>query len=148
MRKQQRVWLKEHTTQESIPAMDSTRPSSGVVAFINYAKKHRKLRTGKVIDIGCGKGRNAVYLAELGYSVVATDYIDEALTITKKLAKKRKIADKVSTTNIDIANKWPFQDEYFDLAVDSFSSIDIETFNGRQTYRDEMFRTLKTEDWL
>ena len=38
---------------------------------------------------------------------------------------------------------WQFQDNFFDLAIDCFTSIDIETQSGRESYRNEMFRTLK-----
>jgi hypothetical protein len=39
--------------------------------------------------------------------------------------------------------KWRIGDNFFDIAVDSFSSIDIETREGREVCRNEMYRTLK-----
>ncbi|MBI3342424.1 hypothetical protein HY024_04860, partial [Candidatus Curtissbacteria bacterium] len=50
---------------------------------------------------------------------------------------------KVKTFNCSIDSKWPFKENFFDYALDCFSSIDIETKNGREIYRREMFRTLK-----
>jgi hypothetical protein len=38
---------------------------------------------------------------------------------------------------------WDIEDDFFDIALDSFSSIDIETREGREKCRDEMYRTLK-----
>ena len=39
-----------------------------------YLKKNIKLLDGKtVVDIGCGNGRNSVYMKNLGYDVVAID---------------------------------------------------------------------------
>ena len=143
MRKQQKIWQKEHTVKENIPAMNDTEPSSGVVTFIDYIKKHQLFTPGVAIDIGCGKGRNAVYLARQGYAVEAIDYIDEALAETRILAKENNVTDKVHIKNVEIDRPWPFDDERFDIAIDSFSSIDIETREGRKTYRDEMCRTLK-----
>jgi tellurite methyltransferase len=40
-----------------------------------YLKKNVKLfpERGKVLDIGCGNGRNSKYMIELGYDVIAVD---------------------------------------------------------------------------
>lgn len=35
---------------------------------------------GRVLELGCGQGRNAIYLAGRGYSVDAVDFSPEAIT--------------------------------------------------------------------
>jgi 2-polyprenyl-3-methyl-5-hydroxy-6-metoxy-1,4-benzoquinol methylase len=44
-----------------------------------------RLRTGKVLDVGCGAGTNAIYLAKQGFRVKAIDLAPHAI----KLAKQR-----------------------------------------------------------
>lgn len=39
----------------------------------------RLLTAGRVLELGCGNGRNAVYLASRGYQVDAVDYSQEAI---------------------------------------------------------------------
>lgn len=144
MRKQQAIWLQEHTDQAALPTMANVEPASGVVIFADWLREQGVRYEGRAIDIGCGKGRNSTYLASLGYEVWAVDYIEPALDRAKKLAEERGVNGDIHFLQAEIDSHWNFDDNYFDIAVDSFSSIDIETKGGRKTYRDEMYRTLKT----
>lgn len=143
MRKQQQIWHDEHTHQSTLPRMANVEPASGVELFTDYLQKHGFVLSGKAVDIGAGKGRNSVYLASLGFEVWALDYIQSAITAAEQLAKSKGVIDNIHFQLSEIDTAWQFDDAFFDIAIDSFSSIDIETKSGRETYRDEMFRTLK-----
>jgi SAM-dependent methyltransferase len=142
VRKQQQIWLDEHTKQTTLPTMAHVDPTSGVVFFADFLKSE-DIRSGRVVDIGAGKGRNSVYLAEQGFEVYGLEYIKEAIGVAKTLAKSRDVSNKVHFQLCEMDKPWEFDDEFFDIAVDSFSSIDIETKDGREMCRDEMYRTLK-----
>ena len=43
---------------------------------------------GRALDIGCGQGVQAVYLAQQGFSVDAVDFVPEALVATKTRAER------------------------------------------------------------
>src|SRR5262249_62112094 len=45
------------------------------------------LPPGRALDLACGAGRNAVWLAERGWNVTAGDYSDVGLAIARELAK-------------------------------------------------------------
>ncbi len=45
----------------------------------------------KLLDVGCGEGRDAVFFAKNGYDVTAFDSSDHGIEKTKKLAKKNNI---------------------------------------------------------
>lgn len=137
--KQKEIWEKEHTEKSALPSLASQDPSSGVVSFVDYLNSHEFKFSGKLIDIGCGKGRNAIYLARLGYEVYAVDYIKIALDQAKKMAGTLN----VNCLKMRIDKTWQFKDNFFDIALDCFSSIDIETAKGRIVCRNEMLRTLK-----
>lgn len=143
MRKQQKIWQQEHGMVSTLPAMAKVEPSSGVVAFVEYLKKHKAEPALKAVDIGCGKGRNTIYLAKLGFDVYAMDFIELALQHTRERAEKEGVKKNVHLIKTEIDKNWPFESNYFDIAIDSFSSIDIETKEGREVYRKELYRTLK-----
>ncbi|HEY4964340.1 MAG TPA: class I SAM-dependent methyltransferase [Candidatus Saccharimonadales bacterium] len=143
MRRQQQVWLDEHTNPDSLPAMNRERAGSGVIAFVEHLKSLDVPISGKALDIGCGKGRNSIYLATVGYHVFAIDYIGPALDIAKEFAIREKVPNKIDFIQAEMDASWQFEDNFFDVSVDCFSSIDIETKTGRETYRDEFYRTLK-----
>lgn len=143
MRKQQQIWHDEHTNQGTLPTMANVEPASGVVLFTDYLKEHSIALSGKAVDVGAGKGRNSVHLANLGFEVWALEYIEPAITAAKQLAETNAVANKIHFELAEVDTTWRIADSFFDVAVDSFSSIDIETKAGREKCRDEMYRTLK-----
>ncbi len=143
MRNQQAVWQREHSNKTELPSMANTTPATGVVQFVEWLDRHNIELQGRAIDIGCGKGRNSIYLASTGLDIWGVDYIEAALTKAKELAANKGVSDECTFIEAAVDEPWQFDDDFFDVAIDSFSSIDIETRAGRETYRDEMFRTLR-----
>lgn len=144
MRKQQQIWQQEHEQEATLPGIGlKQEPSSFVRLFVEYLKK-KNVNQGKAIDIGCGKGRNAIYLAREGYEVYAIDYIESAVHDLKRLTKEAHLENKISAYTEAMDQPWSFEDNFFDIAVDCFSSIDVETKKGREIYKKELFRTLKS----
>ena len=47
---------------------------------------------GPVLDLACGSGRAAVWLAERGYRVTGIDWQQEALALGSRLATSRKVS--------------------------------------------------------
>ncbi|MFI6043957.1 class I SAM-dependent methyltransferase [Nocardia sp. NPDC051321] len=47
--------------------------------------------TGPVLDVGCGSGENALYVASLGFSVLGVDVAETALAIARDRAAERGI---------------------------------------------------------
>lgn len=144
MRKQQQIWNEEHASQATLPSMADAEPSSAVLRFADWLKTRNITSPARIIDIGCGKGRNSVYMAGFGHEIYAVDYIESALNVARELAENRSVSDKIHFELAELDRQWKYDDNFFDIAIDSFSSIDIETKEGRETYRDEMFRTLKS----
>ena len=143
MRKQEQIWEREHREQKALPRLNSVEPYSGIVSFAEYLTNQQLEPPRKVVDIGCGKGRNAIYLATIGYEVYGLDYISFAIDATHQLAERKNISDRVHLHRVEIDKPWPFTAHFFDIAIDCFSSINIETAEGRSVYMQEMYRTLK-----
>jgi 2-polyprenyl-3-methyl-5-hydroxy-6-metoxy-1,4-benzoquinol methylase len=72
-----------------------TEPNSYLVSVVNRIPK------GKVLSLGEGEGRNAVYLASLGYNVTAVYSSDVGLAKARQLAKDRGV--KITTVTADLA---------------------------------------------
>jgi SAM-dependent methyltransferase len=49
------------------------------------------LQTGRALDLGCGEGRNAVWLAERGWHVTAVDFSEVGLEKARQLAGARNV---------------------------------------------------------
>ena len=45
----------------------------------------------KVLDIGCGEGKDAVYMARQGYDVYAFDITENGIAKTKRMAKENNV---------------------------------------------------------
>jgi ubiquinone/menaquinone biosynthesis C-methylase UbiE len=140
---QKNIWEKEHSSAVMLPSLAQEGPSSSVVMLIDYARENNITFGKRVVDIGCGKGRNALYLAEQGYSVYGFDYVAYAVECAQKRAARIHCSDRVTFAVGDMDRQWNFPDNYFDLAIDSYSSIDIESAAGRNIYKQELLRTLK-----
>jgi tellurite methyltransferase len=60
-----------------------TEPNSGVYQVLQQLPLTRRL---KLLDIGCGEGRDAVFFARNGYEVTGIDVSDAGIEKTKRLA--------------------------------------------------------------
>lgn len=82
-----------------------TRPSElcdRLLSFIPVSEQARTL----LADIGCGEGRNAVYMAERGFNVLAIDSSEIALKKVKTMAHSRGVVIRTSLQDI---NRCTFQ---------------------------------------
>lgn len=66
------------------PAWDTGRPSSELVQAVEKGA----LRPGRLVELGCGTGTNAIYLAGRDFEVTAIDLAPTALTIADKKARE------------------------------------------------------------
>ncbi|MBI3342284.1 hypothetical protein HY024_04130, partial [Candidatus Curtissbacteria bacterium] len=86
MRKQQAIWQKEHLLKNSLPSLAVQEPSSAAVYFGSKIKN--KIESGQIlVDIGAGRGRNAIYFAKLGLEVYCLEYIQQAIEAIEKFKK-------------------------------------------------------------
>ncbi len=60
---------------------------------------------GKILDLGCGPGRDAKYFSQKGYQVLGIDFSSKMLKIARKVAPKAKFL-KQDIYNFDISDKF------------------------------------------
>ena len=80
---------------------------------------------GTILDIMCGNGRHAVYLAERGYNVVGIDISPTFINYAWKKAKQMGLSDKVKFIVGDFRNLDEIGKAYapFDAAINIWTSI-------------------------
>jgi SAM-dependent methyltransferase len=90
-----------------------------------FVERHcSELSPGTAIDLAAGEGRNAVWLAGLGWRVVAVDFSQVGLDKAGRLAADRDVADKVDLINADALTYEPA--EPVDLVVVSYLQLSPE----------------------
>jgi tellurite methyltransferase len=73
----------------------------------------------KILDAGCGGGRNLVYLLQNGFEVYGIDPSAEAIEAVKALSQKLSPANSRDNFKVAFAEDLPFEDSYFDLVISS-----------------------------
>jgi SAM-dependent methyltransferase len=96
---------------------------------------------GRALDLGCGFGRAAIYLAGRGWSVDGIDFIPQAIEIARQRAAAAGVAE-AARFHVGSAARLDFLQPSYDLAVDvgCMHSFDEKTLRA---YRDELARLLR-----
>ncbi len=102
----------------------------------------KKQKVKRVLDLGCGAGRNLIYLLRSGFDMYGIDYAPEGLKIIKERLKKEKTNCRLRLGNI--FNKLPYEDDFFD-AVISVQVLQHGKLNEIKRAIKEIKRVLKPE---
>jgi SAM-dependent methyltransferase len=81
---------------------------------IFLAAEAATLSAGRVLDLACGEGRNAVWLAEQGWDVTGVDFSEVGLDKARRLAAERGV--DVTWVCADVTS-WQPPAEGYDLVV-------------------------------
>ncbi|MCZ6501031.1 MAG: class I SAM-dependent methyltransferase [Gammaproteobacteria bacterium] len=79
-----------------------------------FATEIRNLKPGKAVDVACGEGRNAIWLAEQEWNVMAIDFSDVAIAKGRRIAAKRDV--NVNWITEDVST-WKLPKYEFDLVA-------------------------------
>ncbi|MBU1949144.1 MAG: methyltransferase domain-containing protein, partial [Candidatus Eisenbacteria bacterium] len=115
-------WISEPTSAwpQEMEAGPSRVPSWEIRPCLHHPSLHHPSRAGNTstaaaLDLACGSGRNAVWLALLGWKVLAVDILPEALEMTRNLAARWGAG--VTTQAMNLAKEDPLAPDRFDLIV-------------------------------
>lgn len=120
--------------------MDSKDASSGVEKFWHYLESIDAPRT-RGLEMGCGKGRNVIWLSGRGVEMHGFDFSPSAVEEAKKRADEAGVHAQFVVQ--DAIRPWGYQSNSFDFAIDCFASTDIESPEGRTFAVNEFRRVLK-----
>ena len=106
--------------------------------FLPVALRWRSDNLSKVLDLGCGIGRNALYLANNNFDVYAFDLSESGLRQLKEEAKRMNLGVNVKQGDM---LSLPYEDDCFDCIL-AFHSIYHTDYEGLKTVVSEIKRVL------
>lgn len=90
-------------------------------AFKTYLNE---LKPGNLLDVGCGTGRNALYIALQGHSVTGIDKNTERFTKIQSIAETENVS--VATQGVDLNQTTNLQANYFNVVI---STVTLQFLN-------------------
>lgn len=139
---QQQAWNKEYKDSQGVPTSTRIRPSSALKRFLKYIESHSLTSGKQIIDLGCGIGRNSLYLLDQGYDVTAVDFATHALQKLEKTVASHPRRSALVVKQMDLSKKFPFEDNSFDLALDSVTTMTLTPADWK-TFESELRRVVK-----
>lgn len=137
---QESVWEREYENPQLVTG--GTEPQGDVKRFIKWLRKDQKraLEGLRVLDLGSGLGKNAIFLAERGAIVTGLEISPKAIGTAEQRAEDAGV--EVEFLLHDIGSHYSFNDASFDVALDIMSSNSLDE-KGRAVYLKEADRVLK-----
>lgn len=132
-------WNQAYKNGEYLEKWDYDYPSQELVAVLATLNLPPK---SCVLDLGCGAGRDTVFLSSLGMETIGIDICYKAIQV----AQKRDIKAKVHWLVGDVL-QIPFRDDSFDFISDRACFHHIH-YEDRALYVKEIVRILKTNGYL
>ncbi|PSL47590.1 methyltransferase family protein [Chitinophaga niastensis] len=129
-----KVWFKDWFNSPYYHLLYNNRDEQEAAAFIDKLLAYLQPVPGALmLDVACGKGRHAKYLADKGYDVTGIDLSIESINTAKKLENEH-----LSFFQHDM--RLPFRVNYFDIVFNFFTSFG---YFDSQRDNDNALRTLK-----
>jgi SAM-dependent methyltransferase len=124
---------------------DDIRREFGDIDIYLFDQLHRgRIRDGmSILDAGCGRGRNLVYLMRRGFDVFGTDAGEAAIGVVRQLAAQLAPALPANHFRVEPVEHMSFADSSFDVVI---SSAVLHFARDEAHWRamfDEMIRVLK-----
>ncbi len=94
-------------------AYTSAVPSPTVVGFAKFLRSEGV--SGRVLDLGCGNGRNIIYLIKQGFEGYGVDVAPSAISIAEKNAHMNKV---MCNFKVGSAFRLRYPASFFDVLVD------------------------------
>lgn len=119
------------------PPWDLDYPQPAFQALV----KSGEIKPGRALDIGCGRGENAIMLAMNGCDVTGIDLAENAISDAKAKAKERHVEVNFVVEDV-LQMDWLFEDGEFDIVIDS-GLFHVMTDEERPVFAQQVYRVLK-----
>lgn len=128
---QKRLWDKKHGEGEHEDFRNSPSP------FAQRASEYMPAKS-KILELGCGVGRDAAYFAHKGHQVIATDFSNVILERNRQKFSGRGIRFE----QLDMEQDFPYADSEFDVV---YANLSLHYYLDKKTRAivSEVTRVLK-----
>ncbi len=138
----QELWDREYGTLQVIPSSIREAPSKALLLL----QPLLDLQAGpKVLDLGCGNGRNSIFLAKLGCEVHAVDFSKVAVQKSRKSAEEENVSERICFYQQSFFSPLPFQSHSFDLVLDIYVLCHFLNESMRNEYVNLMSRMIRPD---
>ncbi len=134
------LWNEEFDRVQIIPSSTRMAPSKALVLFSELLGFGPGTR---VLEPGCGTGRNSIYLAQRGCEVHAIDFSEVALERLSQEVRRAQLTERIHVYKRPLEERFPFESSYFDSVVDSYVLCHFLAETMKVQYLDEISRVLK-----
>jgi len=146
MGKHSDFWNREYQTSEHLAL--SSAPSEDLEKFTRHVERQTKREflnpRAKALDLGCGNGRNLIYLAEnFGIQGIGYDISDVAIGEALRASGGLPIEYELRS----VADPLPPPDESMTFVLDMMTSHFLKQAE-REALRSEIIRVLRPGGWL
>ena len=104
----------------------------------NFVVDFLKDKKGKILDLGCGSGRN--FQKKANTEFYGVDFSKEMIKLAKKFTEKEKISAELKVSS---ATKIPYEKDFFDSAIYVAAFHCIKSPRKREKSLRELHRILK-----
>jgi 2-polyprenyl-3-methyl-5-hydroxy-6-metoxy-1,4-benzoquinol methylase len=80
-------WDKFYLNKENPVPFFKNIPDENLISYVDRGI----LKFGRALDIGCGKGRNSVYLSKRGFEVCGVDFSEASIELAKNIAGEQDV---------------------------------------------------------
>ncbi|HTU47203.1 MAG TPA: class I SAM-dependent methyltransferase [Bryobacteraceae bacterium] len=137
------LWAAEYETR-GLPSSFRQEPSGAVRDFVPMALDLGiQPQESIAIDLGCGTGRNSLYLAEQGFTVCAIDIVPELISRLRTKAEATGVGSRLQAICGTVSEPWPVDDGVATVAIDTFCYKHLMDSEDRAVYRRELARVFK-----
>lgn len=127
-----------------IPSSIRQGPSGVLVwALGNWKFLTGSERPTSALDVGCGTGRNASFLAELGIDAFGFDSSATAIAMARERARSGSFRASLAFQEHDLRTGLPMSDSSCDLVLDIFVYKHLVDPGERAEYRHDLRRVLR-----
>lgn len=119
------------------PAWDIGHPQRAFEALL----ENGEIKPGRALDIGCGRGENAIMLAMNGFDVTGIDLAEIAISDAKAKAAERHVNVNFVVGDV-LRMDQLFKESEFDVVIDSFL-FHTMTDEERPIFARQVYKVLK-----
>jgi SAM-dependent methyltransferase len=112
-----------------------------LLCYDDYIKNNKNVK--KLLELGCGQGRDTLFFASKGIEIEALDYSPVGIERLQKLASEENLSN-IHASVFNVRNPLPFRENEFDAVYSHMFFTMRFTWNELKAIAQEVNRVLKS----